>query len=209
MRSSVLLYALAVFLCRNDRIFGQGLSNVFDRDFTETYQGGFSSTGNWTDNVQPFPLVPNAAGLFFATANDSDNVFPGVGMTKDLGGSILNVPYTITMQVACYGGDLSPVLFSDFSVLRIGGASGTVLWTDTPSPTANSQWTQWTGTYTPSPTDVGNDFVFEAVFDLEARRSFAIDGPVTATPTPEPSAGLLLAMGGAAFSACARRRRAR
>ncbi|MDR3404986.1 MAG: PEP-CTERM sorting domain-containing protein [Chthoniobacter sp.] len=208
LKPAFLFVSLGVLLIPTGPLFGQALNDVFDRDFTETYQGGFSSS-NWIDGtaIRPSTLNPNAGGLFFATANDTDSEALGIGFTKNLGGSILNVPYTITMEVAYYGSDLTPILFSDFSVLRIGGTSGSVVWTSTPAPTTTDTWTEWTGTYTPAPADVGTNFEFQAVMDIHARRSLAIDGPVTATPLPEPSSALLL-LGGVASWISVRRRRA-
>jgi len=193
-----LKFALAILasLCCAGVSFAQGINNVFDMDGTETYQGGFSSA-NWIDGtiIRPSTLTPNAGSLFFAVGNSTPDDLPGLGFTKNLGGTIQNTSYTISMEVAYYGSGISPVLFSDFSTLQIGGSAGTYQWTSTPMPSKADTWTQWTGIYTPAPADIGNNFVFDAVMDARSETSLAIDGPVVATPTPEPGSAVLAAAG--------------
>ena len=74
----------------------------------------------------------------------------------------------------------------DFSSLGIGGVSGTMIWTTTPTPVVDAEWVQWTGLYTPSAADVGQPFIFEAIFDLDGRHAVAIDGPITISAGPGP-----------------------
>jgi hypothetical protein len=58
-----------------------------------------------------------------------------------------------------------------------------MVWTSTPTPVINATWYKWSGTYTPALSDVGGQFVFTAIFDLDARHSIALDGMVV----PEPA----------------------
>jgi hypothetical protein len=44
----------------------------------------------------------------------------------------------------------------------------------------DGQWVRWSGTYTPSPSDIGQPFVFNASFSLGGRTSLGFDGPVSA-----------------------------
>jgi len=55
-------------------------------------------------------------------------------------------------------------------------------WTDTPVPSVADVWVKWTGTYTPAPSDVGQPFHFEAIFNLDGMHSIGIDGPIVAEP---------------------------
>ena len=57
-----------------------------------------------------------------------------------------------------------------------------MVWTSTVTPTTEDVWIKWTGTYTPVAGDVGGPFYFEATFDLGAKHSIGIDGPITAMP---------------------------
>ena len=87
------------------------------------------------------------------------------------------------------------VPFSDFSTLYIGGPLGTMNWTNTPTPTVVGEWVEWSGTYTPHPSEIGQPFEFGMVFDFvgSTPRGIGIDGNVSAIAqtVPEPS-GLLL-----------------
>lgn len=55
-----------------------------------------------------------------------------------------------------------------------------MVWTSTPQPMVDGQWVRWSGTYTPSPSDIGQPFVFNASFSLGGRTSLGFDGPVSA-----------------------------
>ncbi len=144
--------------------------------------------GNWIGSFAG--LSPNSGSQFLESDNGNlSQDFLNLGISKNLGGAIQNHPYLFSFYIA-KNLELQPVEFADFSTLRIGGPAGAMLWTSTPTPVNNAQWYEWTGTYTPSISDLGNPFVFTAIFDLDARHSIAIDGPIA---VPEPAA-LLLAL---------------
>ena len=155
-----------------------GINDIFDEvPGANTYAG--IGPGNWTSSGF---ITPNAGAEALASGNgNSSGTFADLGITKDLGGSIEDRTYEISFFVGVYNG-LAGIELSDFSRLRIGGPNGTVMWTDTPVPTVSGGWVQWKGTYTPDVTDLGGPFLFDAVFDLDAMHTIAIDGPVLATP---------------------------
>ena len=156
--------------------------NVFDRTSgSNVYQGGLNDA-NWIGPM--FGVNPNSGAEFLASANGNPSgTFQGLGITKELGGSIENQPYFVSFFITKYSTnlELSGVEYADFSLLRIGGLGGTMVWTSTPTPQVDAEWLEWTGIYTPTAADVGQPFVFEAIFDLDARHSVGIDGP---TPVP-------------------------
>jgi hypothetical protein len=91
---------------------------------------------------------------------------------------------------------MSAIEFSDFSSLAIGGPGGTTNWISTPIPIPDGGWVQWSGRYTPSPSDIGQPFQFRMIVDIDSRHSLAIDGPMTATAIiPEPDSFLLVKVG--------------
>ena len=63
-----------------------------------------------------------------------------------------------------------------------------MLWTSTPTPTVDTQWVEWTGIYTPSAADIGSQFLFTAIFDLDAMHAIAIDGSVALSVLPAQGA---------------------
>jgi hypothetical protein len=92
---------------------------------------------------------------------------------------------------------MNAVEFSDFSRLSIGGAAGTTIWTNTPTPIVGRGWVEWRGIYTPSMADVGSPFRFAMTVDINRRHSLAIDGLMTAD-VPEPAS----ALGATIFASC-------
>jgi hypothetical protein len=105
---------------------------------------------------------------------------------------IQNHPYGVSFFIASYTDrhdiTLQPVEFADFTSLKIGGTSGTMAWSSTPTPIIDNQWYRWAGTYTPSPSDVGAPFLFTAFLNLKSLHTLAIDGPMAA---PEPGTAAL------------------
>lgn len=71
---------------------------------------------------------------------------------------------------------------------------GTMQWQSTPTPVQDAEWVQWSGTYTPSLSDVGTPFLFHAVWNERGMTAIAIDGLMIAQPVPEPSPCALLAL---------------
>lgn len=157
-----------------------GTTNIFDRTSgINVYFGGLNDA-NWIGAM--FGVNPNSGSEFLASAIGS--MSPGiqdVGISKNFGGVIEDRPYVVSFYITKYLG-LSGVEFADFSSLRMGGLSGTMLWNTTPTPIVDAQWVQWTGLYTPSPADVGQPFIFQAIFDLDGQHSIGIDGPMVVQP---------------------------
>ncbi|WP_018342681.1 T9SS type A sorting domain-containing protein [Cytophaga aurantiaca] len=159
----------------------QAFSGDFDKATgTNTYAGGLSD-GNWTDGTG-LGFTAHAGTEVLASANGNisgGTVFNGLGIEKNLGGTIENKIYDVSFYIATYGGAFG-VPFSDFTTLYIGGSAGTMTWTYTPvaSTGTNVQWTQWRGTYTPNAAEIGEPFVFKAVFNLQPSSAIAIDGTI-------------------------------
>ncbi|MEZ4226087.1 MAG: hypothetical protein R3B13_34390 [Polyangiaceae bacterium] len=159
-------------------------ANAIESQFDETpgantYLGGLQAS-NW---VGASFHAPNAGSQLFATGNgNSTGTFPNIGITKNLGGKVENKTYAVSFYVVQPDAGQTGIELSDFSRLRIGGPNGTVSWTSTPVPPGPGQWVQWKGTYTPDSSDVGGPFLFDAQFNLDAKHSIGIDGPVVATP---------------------------
>jgi hypothetical protein len=159
-----------------------GLMNLFDPLIGENMYTGGLSDGNW----ETAPYVQHNAGVTaFGSANgNAAGSFPGLGLTKNLGGAVADTPYEVSFFVTMYIAGYQGIELADFSTLRIGGPAGVVEWTDTPTPTVEDEWVQWTGTYTPAPADIGGPFFFEMVFDLDAMHAVGFDGVVSAVPVP-------------------------
>lgn len=168
------------------------LNNLFDNSSgANTYFGPFVGTpyglnsSNWVGGETG--IVRNAGSQAFMSANGNQATdFEGNGLRKVLGGTIGSRPYEVSFAVATYL-SLEGVELSDFTRLRIGGPNGDMEWLSTPKPTVNGQWLTWTGIYTPSITDIGAPFQFEAIWNLDARHAIALDGPVVAIAIPEPA----------------------
>ncbi len=152
------------------------ISNDFEEDTDDVYQG--LSAGNWGSIGD---LLPNAGAEAFYSANgNSTGAFANLRLTKTLGGTIANRTYDVSFRIGGYSLP-NALVYADFSLLRIGGQTGTMVWTATPdaSPTG---WVTWEGHYTPDPADLGQPFLFDAQFTLDAQHSVVLDGPVTAVP---------------------------
>jgi hypothetical protein len=188
MLRSLIVVVLVVLTSSADAQFAQ---NVFDKSSgANTYYtngiGEHLDDSNWQSTFAG--LSPNAGSEFLASGNGNQNHnFVDIGLSKDLGGVVQNHPYTVSFFIARYL-DLQPIQVSDFSVLSIGGPTGTMNWTNTPAPIVNDQWYKWTGTYTPSISDVGGAFTFNAVFTLRSMSAIAIDGLIK---VPEPATSFL------------------
>ena len=203
----------ALASCAASLVQAQLVTNVFDRTSgANTYYtngiGEHLDDSNWQSSFAG--LFPNSGSEFLASGNGNANHdFVDIGLAKALGGTVQNHPYSVSFFIASYTDNpplnLQPIQFSDFSTLRIGGNSGTMLWTSTPTPVIKNLWYQWTGTYTPAPADVGGPFTFNAIFTLRSLSTIAIDGPIA---SPEPATLLLamIAMGGVCLARRERRR---
>ncbi len=157
-----------------------GVSSDFDESpGANTYLGGLKSS-NW---VGASFHAPNAGTQLFASGNgNASGTFANLGIKKDLGGQVANVTYNVSFYVVQPDSNQMGIELADFSRLRIGGPNGSMSWTATPVPTSPGNWVQWKGTYTPAAGDIGGPFFFDAQFDLDAKHSIGIDGPVVATP---------------------------
>ncbi|MDJ0927864.1 MAG: hypothetical protein QNJ73_09460 [Gammaproteobacteria bacterium] len=153
----------------------------FDRDTgANTYLGGFGEF-NWVGTFQG--LAPNAGSEAFLSAFFNAD---GLGLIKDLGGTIDDKPYDVSFYIASYAND--PVSFSDFTTLHIGAQGGTTIWTSTPEITLQDTWFLWEGQYRPAVDEVGQPFVFEFQFGPTDIYDVGIDGPIVATIVPVPAA---------------------
>jgi hypothetical protein len=200
-----LSFAAAALFFLASKADAQFEPNVFDLGSgANTYHVGVTESLNDDNWVNSFgTLLPNVGTQFLESDNGNSNQnFLSIGLSKHLGGTIQNHPYSVSFNIA-KNLNLQPVELADFSTLRIGGLSGSVLWTSTPTPVIDAHWYKWSGTYTPSAADLGNPFIFTAVFDLDAQHSIALDGWIA---VPEP-ATLLLAL--VAISRCMSTRRSR
>jgi hypothetical protein len=208
--------ACVIVVALSQGVDADDLSSVFDHAIgNETYidgeyvppipllpTAGLCGSCNWT---QSFAGVTPHSGIdFLASANgNSDIDAVGIGISKELGGTILPQPYLVSFYIAKYDDryvgipdkTLNGVPFSDFSELRIGGPDGTMTWSNTPTPQNDTEWVRWSGTYTPVTSDVGLPFVFRAIWNERAQTSIAIDGPISAVPVPEPGAFVLCCLG--------------
>jgi len=189
---------------------GGGQNTYFDGMAVDsmTSQSLFNTgldSASWVHSIQG--LTPNDGSEFLALANANANIdFLGVGLAKELGDSIAAQQYAVSFFVTTYNSALQGVPFSEFTELRLGGVGGTMQWDSTPTPFQEAVWVQWSGTYTPSPSDVGQPFLFRASWNERAMTSIAIDGNMTALPVPEPATWILLLAGGATVF-CLRRKR--
>jgi len=89
-----------------------------------------------------------------------------------LGGSILHVPYTITMEVAYYRSDLTAILPSDFRGCASGRTSGSVVWTSTPAPATMGHVDEMDRDVPPGACRVGQSFEFQAVMTQWRDRAY-------------------------------------
>jgi hypothetical protein len=168
-----------------DGVIGIEQAQTFIADFDKTpgdntYFGGLNDD-NWIDNTEasaaPINLPVHAGTQALMSGNgNTTGSFPDLGIEKNLGGSIEDKTYTVSFYIATYGVS-SGIAFSDFTTLYIGGAEGSTVWTSTATP-VSGQWVKWTGTYTPALSEVGQQFMFKAIFDLKAKTSIAIDGTI-------------------------------
>jgi hypothetical protein len=191
------------------------VNNVFDRNTGAILASSFGPdlNDNWIDSL--YAVSKNSGHEFFESDNGNfNNNFENEFLVKRIGGTIANAEYEVSFYIAANNlnnANMQPVEFSDFDSLSIGGAGGTMTWLSTPTPTPSGPWVQWTGKYVPSPADVGSQFAFRMVVDIDSRHSLAIDGPMTVTilstlPTvPEPATGLLLLVGVIASAGVRRR----
>ena len=190
------------------------MTNVFDRTSGTTLLTDFNpETSNWVSAF--FGLTRHSGTQFFES--DNGNVASDVNSLryyKELGGAIQNTTYHVSFFIAAnsLGEGLQPIEFSDFSVLSIGGASGTMNWLQTPTPVPDAGWVEWSGLYTPSTSDIGTPFQFRMRVEISARHSPAISARSRPTPetavVPEPSTVFLVAIQLGTFVALRRRQRA-
>ena len=160
-------------------------NNVFDVNSGLILASSFSPNpaANWVNTF--FGLSKNSGNEFFESDNGNFNGnFENLVYVKDIGGTILDAEYEVSFYIAANNlnnENMQAVEFSDFDSLAIGGAGGTMSWHSTPTPTPSGSWMRWTGTYIPSPADIGTQFAFRMVVDIDSRHSLALDGPMTAT----------------------------
>jgi hypothetical protein len=162
-------------------------TNPFDRTNGANSYSNLNDL-NWQSSFAG--LTPHGGSDFLATANGDPSGSFSSAIHKLLGGVIDPQTYEIFFYVAKYEDSSTPLSgqsFGNFTQLRIGGSGGTVVWFDTPTPMVNNVWVAWRGLYTPSPSDVGQQFRFDAAWTLPGRTSLAIDGPMSAI-VPEPNA---------------------
>jgi hypothetical protein len=162
------------------------VSNLFDRD---TGANVYSDLADSTWVTSFAGLNPNAGTEFLGTANGNATGFFSSSLLKTLGGVIEDQTYAVSFFISKYEDSPTPasgVSFSDFERLRIGGAGGSMVWLSTPTPVVNNLWIEWRGVYEPGAADIGQQFRFDAAWQLHARTSLAIDGPMTAI-VPEPT----------------------
>ena len=150
--------------------------------------------GNWL-NGSFYGLAPHSGSQYFETDNGNFNHnFLNERHAKRLGGTIQPFPYQVSFFIAAnsLGGiGMEAVELSDFSELAIGGAGGSMVWLNTPTPGVGQGWVEWTGLYAPSVQDLGTPFQFRMTVDIDSRHSLAIDGPMMAMAIPEPPALVL------------------
>ena len=103
------------------------------------------------------------------------------GIRKQLGGMIEDVTYNVSFSIARYSPLLPPVDFDDFTTLSIGAQGSMTDWASTPIINDEDIWYVWEGTYTPTPAEIGQPFVFEAKFTKDGY-SIGIDGPILIAP---------------------------
>lgn len=203
----LLCTAIALVAIEPTQARADPIANAFDRNSgSNAYHGGLADS-NWIESIDV--VTPNRGSQFLASGNGVGNrTFTDVGITKQLGGAIEDFVYDVSFFITKYDG-FDGLERGDFSTLMIGGPGGTMLWTRTPTPKVDGEWVEWTGSFTPSTADVGNSFLFTAIFDLDPQHSAAFDGLVVAAPVPEPATAALVAAGVCALGAMGRRQRAR
>ncbi|XOV69177.1 MAG: hypothetical protein ACFHU9_08310 [Fluviicola sp.] len=175
---STLLFSFTMLI---GSAFAQFTNDFDENTGTNSYSG--LSAGNWVDVTDGLGIAEQAGFEFFASANgNATGTFSDRGITKTLGGTIEDHPYRVSFYIAVYNDGSSPLVgveYSDFSLLKIGGPNGTMVWDSVPTPTVYGQWVEWSGTYTPDASDLGQPFTFECLFDLDGYHSVAFDGPFT------------------------------
>lgn len=186
------------------------LYNDFDYNSADTTLLGGLGPGNFTNSFGG--LNPTAGTQFFFCGNgNTTTIFYDRGVQKNLGYNIQDASYTVKLNVAWYNsGQHGGVSLSDFDELYIGSANGTMTWISTPEPIIEDQWYTWEGIFTPSALDIGQQWMFHAIFDLPPKRDIALDFPSTgfATLIPEPSGILLFGIGGILVNRSRRRKQA-
>jgi hypothetical protein len=171
-------------------------SSTFETFSGPTLDSTFGAGPNWTGGFNG--LLPNSGSQFFETDNGNQtHVFVDERFVKQLGGVIADTPYNVGFYIAAnkLANDFQGLQLSDFSKLVVGGAGGLMTWVSAPPPMPGEGWVQWRGVYTPSAADVGTPFRFGMTVTIDPRHSLAIDGPMTATPVPEPQRVVLVAVG--------------
>jgi hypothetical protein len=156
------------------------LDLLFDNSGGQITYSGLNAS-NWSADPQ-YTLPHSGAEAILSANGNATGTFANIGFTKVLGGSIESRPYRVSFWVVQYYPGMFGIELADFSVLKIGGTSGTMTWTDTPVPSVADVWVKWTGTYTPAAGDVGQPFRFQAIFNLDGQHSIGIDGPIVAEP---------------------------
>ena len=157
-------------------------TNDFDENTGVNSYSGIGP-GNWVDGSVGLGISENAGTEFIASANGNfTGTFYGLGISQVLGGVIENHDYRVSFFIGVYdsgGVPLEGIEFDDFVTLKLGGPNGNTVWDSVPTPTLYGEWLEWSGTYTPDLSDLGQPFTFECIFDLEGYHAIAIDGPFT------------------------------
>lgn len=111
------------------------VNNDFDHHSSDVFFE--SSAGNFIDPTAEFGLPPHAGDETLQSDNGNESgTFDGLGIQKDLGGTMADQTYNVGFWIGYNMADQQPTPFSDFSTLYIGGENGTMTWTSTPTPTA-------------------------------------------------------------------------
>ena len=154
------------------------VDDPFEGDTNDVLLGGLQPS-NWVDPTS-FGFPAHAGDLALLSANgNAEGYFPGVGIEKDLGGSMEDMTYDVSFWIAKYYEELQGVEFADFVALWIGGPDGSMVWLETPTPSVTGAWVQWKGTYHPAVSEIGSPFRFRAELDLSFQRSVALDGRIS------------------------------
>lgn len=183
MKTHLLLCLFALLLI--EQLSGQAITNNFEEVTGDNIYYELNSE-NWNDG-ETFGLFPNAGSEMLMSANGNENItFEAIGIEKTLGGVIGLTNYRVSFYVSSYL-NMNPITIEDFTTLIIGGHNGTISWDSTPSPELNCEWVKWSGNYVASILDVGEPFIFKAIFNLDSLHSIAIDGPIDILTKPNIS----------------------